>query len=295
MKNILLLLLAALSLLAARPAQAWTYNSGDVLLVFRNGSQDVEFDIGSVTNFLGHRNGYTTTVTGWNLSLVTTTFGTLNNNLDVVLLATSGTTNWLTSAEPNTTAYNISSQAAETLSSVINGVGTRTLYPLAIPTAGTNSYSIDTGGQYASSSYDSIVSNGHFNGIPQLGGNVPFQVQQGIPGFLDFWTISPTTIYPNSPPDTLVGTFYFTTNGVLTFVAGPRASTVTGVSVAGNLSAVQFTTTVGNTYAVVYTNNLAGAVTNWPVDPNSLVGNGRVNTIVHTNNGNVQFFRVSTH
>ena len=295
MKNIILLFLAALSLLAARPAQAWTYNNGDVLLVFRNGSQDVEFDLGSVTNFLGRTNGYATTVPGWNASLVTSTFGTLNDNVDVVLLATSGTTNWLSSAEPNTTAYNISSQAAETLNAVINGVGTRPLYPINIPTSGTNSYSIDTGGQYASSSYDSIVSDGHFNGIPQLGGNVPFQVQQGIPGLLDFWTISPTTIYPNSPPDTLVGTFYITTNAVLTFVAGPRSSTITGESVAGNLSTIQFTTTIGNTYAVVYTNKLAGAVASWPVDPNSLVGDGRVDTIVHTNNGSAQFYRISTH
>jgi hypothetical protein len=48
-----------------------------VLLVFRQGSQNVEFDLGSVTNFLGKTNGYTTTVTGWDLSLVTSTFGSL--------------------------------------------------------------------------------------------------------------------------------------------------------------------------------------------------------------------------
>jgi hypothetical protein len=295
MKRITFTILAALTLLAAPLARAWTYNNGDVLLVFRNGSQDVEFDIGSVTNFLGRTNGYTTTVTGWDAGLVTSTFGTLDNNVDVVLLATSGTTNWLSSAEPNTTAYNISSQGAETLHNVISAVGTRPLYPINIPTSGLNSYSIDTGGQYASSAYDSIVSNGHFSGIPQLGGNVPFTVQQGIPGFLDFWAIQPTTVYPNSPPDTLVGTFTIDTSGVLTFVAGPRASTITGVSVSGNLSAVQFTTTVGSTYAVVYTNNFTGAVTNWPVDPNTLVGNGKVNTIVHTNNGSAEFYRISTH
>ena len=63
MKKIILLTLAAVTWLAAPLAQAWTYSDGDVLLVFRNGSQDVEFDLGSVTNFLGQTNGYTTTVT----------------------------------------------------------------------------------------------------------------------------------------------------------------------------------------------------------------------------------------
>jgi hypothetical protein len=294
MKSILLTSLAALALLATPQARAWTYSDGDLLLVFRKGSQNVEFDLGSVSNFLGKSNGYTTTVTGWNLGLVTGAFGTLDSNVKVVLLATSGSTNWLSSAEPNTTAYNISSQDADTLHGVISAVGTRPLYPIAIPTAGVNAYSIDTGGQYASSSYDSIVSGGHFSGISKLGGNAPFTVEQGIPGFLDFWAIQSTTVYPNSPPDTLIGTFTIDVNGGLTFVAGPRPSNIVGVGHAGNVSAVQFTTTVGNTYSVSYTNALGGPVSTWPVDATTVVGNGKINTINHPNAGNVEFYRVNT-
>ena len=59
MKRIILTTLAALALLASPQARAWTYSDGDVLLIFRNGSQDVEFDLGSVTNYLGKTNGYT--------------------------------------------------------------------------------------------------------------------------------------------------------------------------------------------------------------------------------------------
>jgi hypothetical protein len=295
MKRIIFTILAALALLATPQARAWTYNDGDLLLVFRNGSQDVEFDLGSVANFLGKTNGYTTTVTGWNVNLVTSTFGTLNSSVKVALLATAGGTNWLSSAEPNTTAYNISSQAAQKLHGVISAVGTRPLYPITIPTAGANAYSIDTGGQYASSAYDSIVSGGHFSGIPQLGGNAPFAVEQGIPGFLDFWTIQSTGIYPNSPPDHLVGTFTIDASGNLTFVAGPRASTITGISRSGNVSAVQFTTTVGNTYSLAYTNALSGPVANWPVSPTTLVGNGKVNTLDYTNSSdNAEFYNVWT-
>lgn len=294
MKSLILTTLAVLTLFTTPLARAWTYSDGDVLLVFRNGSQDVEFDLGSVTNFLGKTNGYTTTVTGWNASLLTSTFGVLNNNVKVVLLASAGGTNWLSSAEPNTTAYNISSADADSLHGVISAVGTRPLYPIAIPTNGPNAYSIDTGGQYASSAYDSIVSGGHFSGISKLGGNAPFAVEQGIPGFLDFWTIQSTGIYPNSPPDKLVGTFTIDTNGVLKFVAGPRASTVTGVSRSDNVSAVQFTTTVGNTYSVAYTNQLGGAVAGWPVDATTLVGNGKVNTLNHTNASSAEFYRITT-
>jgi hypothetical protein len=292
MKSIILTTLAALTLLTTPQARAWTYNDGDVLLVFRQGSQNVEFDLGSVTNFLGKTNGYTKTVTGWDLSLVTSTFGSLTG-VKVVLLAAGDPTNWLSSAEPNTTAYNISASDADTLHGVISAVGTRPLYPIAIPTAGANAYSIDTGGQYAGSSYDYTVSGGHFSGIAKLGGNAPFTVEQSIPGTLDFWSIKSTDIYPNSPPDQLIGTFTISAGGVLTFVAGPRASNITSVSRSSGVSTVKFTTTVGNTYSVVYTNKLGGAVATWPVDATTLVGNGKVNAINHTSSGNAEFYRVT--
>ncbi len=143
------------------------------------------------------------------------------------------------------------------------------------------------------SSYDYTVSGGHFSGIAKLGGNAPFTVEQSIPGTLDFWSIKSTDIYPNSPPDQLIGTFTISADGVLTFVAGPRASNITSVSRSGNVSTVKFTTTVGNTYSVAYTNKLGGAVATWPVDATTLVGDGKVNAINHTSSGNAEFYRVT--
>jgi len=294
MKKYILITLAAFTLLATPLARAWTYTNGDLLLVFRKGSQNVEFNLGSVTNFLGQTNGYTTAVTGWSLSLVTSMFGTLDSSVKTVLLATAAGTNWLSSAEPNTTAYNISSAEADTLQGIISAVGTRPLYPIAIPTAGPNAYSIDTTGQYAGSSYDSVVSGGHFSGIAKLGGNAPFTVEQRIPGLLDFWEIQSTAIYPNPPPDKLIGTFYIATNGGLTFVAGPRASTVTAVNRSGNVSSINFSTTVGNTYTVAYTNKLGGNIATWPVDPTTIVGNGKLNTLNRTNSSDAEFYRIRT-
>ena len=305
MKKIILLIFAALALLATPLARAWTYSDGDLLLVFReSGHNNIEYDLGSVTSLLGHTNGYTTTITGWDASLVTTEFGPNLAGVDVVLLATTSSTNasptaWLTSAEPNTTAYNVGlSQWTSYLHGIIAALGTKPILPFNVPPAvatPANAYSINPSGTYGGASYDYIVSGGNYNSIPTLGGHAPFTVQQAAPGFLDFWAIQPTSVYPNSPPDTLVGTFTITTNGVLTFIAGPRASTITGVSHSGKTSSIQFTTTVGNTYSVVYTNTLGGPVTTWPVDVINLVGNGKVNTLIHTNSGAAaEFYRVST-
>ena len=293
MKRFILTTLAAVTLLAAPQVWAWTYNDGDVLLIFRNGSQDVEFDLGSVSQFLGKTNGYTTTVTGWDPNLVTTTFGSFTG-VKTVLIATGGSTNWLSSAEPNTTAYNVSSQAANTLHSVINAVGTKPLYPIAIPTAQANAYSIDAGGQYEATSYDYVVSGGNKNGIATWGGIAPFTVEQAVPGNLDFWSVAPTAIYPNSPPDQLVGTFTISASGVLTFVAGPRASTIYNVSRTGNISTVQFTTTVGNIYSLAYTNALGASVADWPVDATTVIGNGRINTINHNSSDGAEFYKIKT-
>ena len=110
MKRIILTILAAATLLSAPPARAWIYNDGDVLLIFRKSSLDIEYDLGSVTNFLGKTNGYTVAVTNWDPSQVTNNVTGANFiGAKVVLLAT-GSTNYLSSPEPNTTAYNVDGQ-----------------------------------------------------------------------------------------------------------------------------------------------------------------------------------------
>ena len=63
MKNILPTALAGLVLLATPSARAWPYQDGDALLIFReSGFNDVEFDLGNVSQFLNKPNGYTAAV-----------------------------------------------------------------------------------------------------------------------------------------------------------------------------------------------------------------------------------------
>jgi hypothetical protein len=93
MKKIILITIALLALLATPLARAWSYSDEDLLLVFRaSGYNDIEYDLGSVTNLLGRTNGYTTTITGWDSSLVTTEFGPDLTGVDVILLATTSST-----------------------------------------------------------------------------------------------------------------------------------------------------------------------------------------------------------
>ncbi|HEX7655033.1 MAG TPA: hypothetical protein VF607_16105 [Verrucomicrobiae bacterium] len=294
MKKLLLQALAVAALLAAVPqARAWSYTDGDLLLVFRKNSVNVEFDLGSVTNYLGKTNGYTVTVPNWDANLVTSTYGSLSG-AKVILLAAGDTTNWLSSAEPNTTAYNIGQSDFDSLHGVINAVGSKPLYPIAIPKASTNAYVIDTGGQYKASSYDYVVSGGLYSGIPKLGGNAPFTVEQSAPGFLDFWQIQPSSVYPNPPADKLVGTFVITADGTLTFTAGPRSSVISKVVRAGSNSTVSFSTTVGNAYSLQYRSQLNSSAWTTDTGAGTITGNGGLNSLTRTNAGTAEFYRIST-
>jgi hypothetical protein len=109
-------------------------------------------------------------------------------------------------------------------------------YPLspggALPSPDTNAYVFDPTAAYQIASYDWIVSGGISLGnatypntayVPSLGGKSPFIVESIIPTSFDFWQVQPSTAIPE-PPDTYVGQFNITTNGTLTFVAGPPAS-----------------------------------------------------------------------
>src|SRR5215471_5863260 len=207
MKRFFNLILPALVLATGPMARAWTYSDGDVLLIFRDGTYDVEFDLGNISQFTGKTNGYTKIITNWSFNLVTNTFGPdLTTNGDAVTVAlvasTPGTdpnpTAWLSSSEPNTTAYSPSASGWGNIYGTINSAGiSPKIY--AVPTNATpQSYVIrtsggGTAGRYKYASYDYVVSGGSYNGLAYLGGGAPFIVEQSIPGSLDFWAIQSTS------------------------------------------------------------------------------------------------------
>jgi hypothetical protein len=304
MKKTFQITLAALGLLAVPLARAWTYQDGDVLLIFRDGTYDVEFDLGNISQFTGKTNGYTAVVSNWSLPLVTSTFGpdltTNGDGVEVLLVATTPSTDpnptaWLSSSEPNTTAHSPSPSGWGVIYSAINGVGISPKIYNVPTNSVAQSYVIGTigsgsAGKYKYASYDYIVSGGTYNGISQLGGEAPFIVEQNIPGTLDFWGIQATGSTP-LPPDTLVGTFNITANGVLTFVAGPPPSNILGITRSGGTDTVSFTTRVGGNYWLAYTNTLAAPVSSWPLVSGPYPGDGHNDSLTHATSDSSGFYR----
>ncbi len=297
MNKLLPIALAALALAAAPAAQAWTYKDGDVLLLFRNvnnPNNDVEYDIGNVSQFLGHTNGYTTTVSNWNPSIVTTVYGTDLTGVSVALLAVSSPTNatptaWVSGLEPNTTAYGDSlSDWNFNYYSIISAIGVRPL-TYSVPTASTNAYSINPSGKYKVTSYEYLASGGTYNGVSQLGGAVPFIVEQVIPGALDFWAVQPLG---GATPDHLVGTFNISASGALTFTAGPTAPTINGITRAGTANSVNYGSTVGVSYQLV-SSPTVGAGATWTPVGTAQTGNGSAQFLSDTNTAAAGFYRVS--
>jgi hypothetical protein len=297
MKKLLLLSLGVLALLASPLARAWTYHDEDVLLVFRKpGYDNVLFNLGNISQFLNKPSGYSAPVSNFDLNLVTSTFGSdLSDDVRVVMLAVSSSFSankraWLSSAEPNTQAYDRTlSQWQSQLYSKINAIGDK---PQSYTqTSAVPSYVISPN---HISSYDYIASNAHIadNELPKLGGSASFTVEQAIPASLQFWEIKPSSEIPK-PASTLVGTFTFGNDGVLKFgVGGVTPPNILGITQANGTNVIRFSTTAGGTYRARGTSDLTIPLSGWPVVSGSVVGNGAIQSLAITNLGPIGFFSV---
>src|SRR5947207_14353847 len=101
LKHLAVLLVAA----STQIAGAFTYSNTDLLLIFRSdsGFSDVEFNIGSISNYLGKASGTTITVTNWNFNQVVSNFHDSISGVKFLLIATTASTDsprrsWLTDA-----------------------------------------------------------------------------------------------------------------------------------------------------------------------------------------------------
>lgn len=302
MKTFYQSLVAAAALLTAPLAHAWTYADGHVLLIFRqSGFNNVEFDLGDISQFVGKPDGYTAPVSGWNSNLVTGVFGSDLSGVSVILAATTSDTNaspaaWLSSGDPDALPHDYSFPTwRNNLYSVINAVGTRPLTYL-VPPSGSSAYSIDPGGTYRLASYDYVASGGGVNAgaIQQLGGNVSFNVEKSIPGSFGFWQIVPGS---SSTAGTYIGTFNIDATGNLVFTAGPAVvsappPTILNIVRAGTVSTVTFTTASGGNYWLAYSNSVVGSSTNWPNVSGPIAGDGSNHSLNHTNSDANGFYRV---
>jgi hypothetical protein len=288
--------LAWLAVLATPLARAWTYTDGDVLLIFREtGTYDVEFDIGNISQFLGHTAPYSAQVTGWDPTLVASTLGSVSG-ASVILAATTAEyatspSAWLSSSYAVNSVSDVSHTAyAGQLYDKIDGIGVAPVND-GETAAEANAYVIaETGatakGQSSLASYYYIVTGGGVSGtfISEFGGNAPFVVEGIAPATLGFWQIQPSTAIPK-PAATYIGTFDIDANGNLYFYVGSLQPTIVGATHTGATDTVSFTTLANGSYTVVYSTDLTVPVSDWTQVAGPVAGNSGTQSVSFTSPG----------
>jgi hypothetical protein len=296
MKRLTQILLTAFAVGAVQIASAMNYSAGHLLLVFRGGTSpnDVEIDLGSVSNYLGLATG-----TKVPISLpanINTNFNDSFNGVDFLLVAATGLGDplyrvWETDANLSSTPNNLTLSAFSGLRSKIDSVGTEA-------TANTASNSAPYIVSAANlNSYDSIVTGDTGISVPTMYGSSgvpPFPVEVASPTTLSFYQVQ---INPSQTPATLIGAFTMDVNGNLTFTAGQLpplySSTINGITSSSGSITVSFTTTNGINYQLQYSTNLNGGA--WtPVAGQTTAGDGNVQSLFDFSTDPARFYRIQS-
>jgi len=283
-------LAALLALGITSNAIAFTYTPGDVLLVFRKdglSANDVEFNLGSIDQFLQATNGATLNITNWDKGLVTDAYSFTDDGIGFALVAatTVNATNrsvWLTSAEPNTVPLDRTPSQWQQLWSKVDAVGNKPAeYTL------TNSAPSISVAPTLYPSYTYIASNGNtaLGLISKIGGASTFNVQAdtaktaGEPASLKFYQIRPSTA-STKPQSALLGTFKLTAAGELTYTAGgavvnpPTVTQIVSTAATGGTITVAFKTVAGTQYRLRYNTSLQGSPGSWTAGADTVAGTG---------------------
>ena len=280
---------------------AFTYTNSNLLLVFREGNpfNDVEFNIGSVSNFLGRPNGTVITVNNWDVNLVRANFNNSLANVKFILLAVSEANDspkraWLTDANQTDVPTDITGSAWSKLYSKISYVGAQA----AAATFTNSSSQVYVTNASDASSYTQIASSGDQD-VTTLSGASPFPVEGIIPATNRFIELKASSVIPK-PVATVVGTFAITSAGVLTFTAGPpqvtpTASHIVSIARSGTQNSVTFSTVSGANYRLRYSTDLTPTGASWTVLPTSVAGNGSNQTLTDTTGAAQRFYLVETY
>jgi hypothetical protein len=101
-------------------------------------------------------------------------------------------------------------------------------------------------------------------------------------------------------PGTYLGYFEFSTNGVMTYTAGPSATavtapTITAFSRTGTTNIITFTSILGGTYNLIGTNDLTIPKASWPVIGASVAGSGSPMSITNVTANALNYYSISAH
>ena len=288
---------------------AFTYADGDLLLVFHsNGANDVEFNLGSVTNYLGHTSGAVITITNWSPAAVYANFHSSWSGVSFALLSATNITSayprraYLTAGDPNASPVNdLSGSTWGVLQGKIRTVGgnaavntsSNAVQQFIITPTDPSSYTYIVTDSYGTANAD----------ITTLNGSSEFVVDSAIPGTSRFFEVRGSTP-PANTPCTQVGSFTLTPNGAtatLTFTAGapvvqtpPPAPTSLVLARNGTLNTISFNSTNGVNYRLRYTdpaglNSLSAS--NWTILP-SVPGAFPTTSLQDTTTDAARFYKV---
>jgi len=298
MKKVLakMLVLAAVGL--APVASGFNYSDSDLLLVFRqDGFNDVEFDLGSVSNYLGLANGTKVTVSGWDLNLVKSNYNNSLSGVKFILVAATSLSAvppavWCSSAElaPATPPTDLPRSQWGNLQSKFSSVGT-----LAAAYTFTNSVQAYVITTTDASSYTSIASDGGQYDAGSVSGFAPFTVESDNPGTVLFYRLKAAN--RPQPAAALIGSFTLDASGVLTFTAGPLQQALVRPSISiqrvGTTTTVSFPSVNNQTYQLWYLDQL-GSPWSWTSVPGTVSGNGLTQSLTDTTSGSRRFYQVRT-
>jgi hypothetical protein len=303
MKKLLTNLLFVSAALWTQIAGAFTYSDGDLLLVFRqDGFNDVEFNLGSVTNYLGKPQGTVITVTNWDANATRANF---NNSLSGVKFILMSATNsnagvkkaYLTDGDPASTPTDMTVSSWRTLQSKIAYIGQQAQINTA--TNSTQKYVISPSDP---TSYTYASTDGGGGDVTTIAGTAPFLVENPIPAISRFFEVR--GINPAVSASVQIGSFSLGTNGVLTFTAGVTQQqppplvvpTILGYGRVGNVTSISFTSTNGVNYRLRYTDpsGLSTGASNWTTLP-PVIGAGTTTTLQDTTSVPGRLYKVEAY
>ncbi len=312
-------LLSAFVVMAGSAQAQFTYNSGDVLVCFRNVASpnyDLIVDAGPVTTLTNMANGSKLTISYTTAQLAKV--GTNNIAWSVCAAMYNypvSDDTWLTQPRANlnipTSPFNTGTPShMSPIAGDIDGnpglgndatfisdtvINTATV--IAETEAGHKSIADITGDCYyywvgQPTSDGSVLAN--------FGGDAPGVVEQttpanfstsGQPVRADFYQLLSRSGTANNTPGKYLGYFEFSTNGVMTYNAGPALPAVTAITHNHTTNTITFTAVAGWTYSLLATNNLTAPRATWPVVSSTLNASSSLLSLKDvTANGSSRFY-----
>jgi hypothetical protein len=275
-------------LLGANVALGFTYQDQDVLLVFRkDGFNDVEFNLGPITQFRSIAPGASLAVTNWDPGVVTNQFLFSDGAQVTILAATSSSASpkkvWLSNAEPSSTPADLTPSQWQGIWSKINSVGTRA----ALGSGNTpgNSWVVSPTSQ---NSFTWIASNSGSlpSAIKRLGGATAFNVVSPLPVSLRLFEVKATTASPK-PASVQLGTFQVGTDGTIVYTAAsgtvaPGPVTISGIQLIQGVPTITFPSVTGVNYRLRFSNVLSGPPSKWSIGTSVVPGTGQPAALTDT-------------